>query len=255
MTKMRAGVIGAVLVIGAAILMWVQHQTQLAAREENLSLRQQLEQLAAENERLSNQVAHAAAPTANSEQERELLRLRAEVGNLRRQLAEAAAVAARAARAPQPQPQPTESAIAQEDEGKLAGIAKLNYTKGWMFAFFLFAQRNQDQLPSSFEQAAPFLPEEAKAEASKPGGSKYGITPDRYEIVYQGSIKSIGNPASAIVVREKEPWQTTDGSWMRAYAFADGHSEIHRAVDGNFGPWEAQHIAQSAATGVAQPGQ
>ena len=42
--------------------------------------------------------------------------------------------------------------------------------------------------------------------------------------------------------REKEAWQTSDGGWARAYSFADGHSEIHKAVDGNFQPWEQQHL-------------
>jgi prepilin-type processing-associated H-X9-DG protein len=45
-----------------------------------------------------------------------------------------------------------------------------------------------------------------------------------------------------IVVREKDAWQAADGGWLRAYAFADGHAEIHKAADGNFQPWEAQHI-------------
>jgi prepilin-type processing-associated H-X9-DG protein len=33
-----------------------------------------------------------------------------------------------------------------------------------------------------------------------------------------------------------------NGGWNRTYGFADGHTEIHKAEDGNFGPWEEQRI-------------
>jgi cell division protein FtsL len=221
MTKIKAGIISAVVVAGAAIPLWTQHQAQLKVREENRALQQEVEQLAADNQRLSNQVTQAAAA----------------------QVAEAARTQARAPKAP-PVAEPAATA---EDEGKLAGIAKMNYTKEWIIAFLLYSQKNQDQFPASFEQAAPFLREEAKAQASQPSAAKYGLLTDRFEIVYQGSIKGLASPQSVIVVREKEPWPQADGSWVRAYAFADGHSEIHRAVDGNFAPWEAQHMATPPA--------
>ena len=67
------------------------------------------------------------------------------------------------------------------------------------------------------------------------------LAPDQFEIVYQGSLNEITNPATIIVIREKEAWQTLDGGWVRDYSFADGHSEIHKAADGNFQPWEAEH--------------
>ena len=38
--------------------------------------------------------------------------------------------------------------------------------------------------------------------------------------------------------REKEATRTLDGKWVRAYGFADGHSEIHAAPDGRFEEWE-----------------
>lgn len=63
------------------------------------------------------------------------------------------------------------------------------------------------------------------------------------------------SPQNVIVVREKEAWQATDGGWLRAYGFADGHSEIHSAADGNFQPLEAQHIAAPPVAGAAQKGQ
>jgi hypothetical protein len=42
-----------------------------------------------------------------------------------------------------------------------------------------------------------------------------------------------------------------DGGAHRAYGFADGHSEIHKAVDGNFQPWEQQHMIPPPRAGQA----
>jgi hypothetical protein len=103
-----------------------------------------------------------------------------------------------------------------------------------MLAFFQFAEQHQGRFPTSFEEAASLLPDEARAQTS--------LAADQFEIVCQGSPSEITNAHTIIVVREKEAWQTTDGGWARAYSFADGHSEIHKAVDGNFQPWEQQHL-------------
>ena len=120
------------------------------------------------------------------------------------------------------------------EQQRQIAIAKLNYTKGWVLAFMQFAEQHQGRFPTSFEEAASFLPDEAKAQAS--------LAADQFEIVYQGSPNEITNANSIIVVREKEAWQTPDGGWARAYSFVDGHSEIHKAIDGNFQPWEQQHL-------------
>lgn len=62
--------------------------------------------------------------------------------------------------------------------------------------------------------------------------------------VYQGSLTEIGNPSSAIVLREREAWQQPNGRWARTYGFADGHSEVHSTDDGDYRAWEAEHQAQ-----------
>lgn len=65
-----------------------------------------------------------------------------------------------------------------------------------------------------------------------------------YEILYQGSFPEIDNPASAIIVREREAWRTATGLWMRVYAFANGNSVIVASPDGDFAAWEARHMVQ-----------
>jgi hypothetical protein len=57
-------------------------------------------------------------------------------------------------------------------------------------------------------------------------------------------MSAITNPASAIVLRETQPFQGPGGGWLRTYGFADGHTEVRGADDGNFEPWEAAHVPQ-----------
>src|SRR5205823_10769477 len=116
--------LGLAVMGGAAVPMWVQHQNQMQGRQENQALRQQLQQLSADNQRLSNQVVQlSAAPAVAPEQERELMRLRSEVGKLRRQVAETAKAQPKAAG---PTPIITQTVPTPEEELKQAGIARLN---------------------------------------------------------------------------------------------------------------------------------
>ena len=228
MTKLKLGIITAVVTV-AAIPLWTQHRSLTKLRQENESLRQQTQQFAvlfAENERLSNLVAKANSQGAR-DQSSELLKLRGEVGVLTRQLTEAATQPR--SKAPVSQPQATAD---PEELQKEVAIGKMNYTKGWMLAFMQYADDHRGAFPTNFEMATPYLG----------GWTNESLTPEQFQIVYQGSRNAITNPQSVIVVREKDAWQALDGGWLRAYAFADGHSEIHRADDGNFQSWEAQHI-------------
>ena len=89
MTKLKLGIMSALVLTGLATALVIQLSTQLKLRDENESLlheNNRLSQLAAENERLSNLVAQASQSMPTTiEPARELLRLRGEVGALRRQ--------------------------------------------------------------------------------------------------------------------------------------------------------------------------
>lgn len=85
-TQLKLGV-SALVLAGAATALVVQHQTQTKLRAENESLTQQVAQLKADNESLSNQLAAVGDSKSLSDAKlNELLKLRAEVGALRRQL-------------------------------------------------------------------------------------------------------------------------------------------------------------------------
>lgn len=98
MTKLKVGIITAVVAAGITIPWVMQHRAQTKLREVNESWRQQLEQnnlLAAENERLSKLVPRAnPPPPSTNDPSVELLRLRGEVGRLRQETASEKAAAA-----------------------------------------------------------------------------------------------------------------------------------------------------------------
>ena len=126
------------------------------------------------------------------------------------------------------------------EELKTLGIAKLNIAKGWGMAFFKFAQANNGQMPKEFQEAQQDFPEFSE-ELSKIVGATgiAGMNGDGFEITFHGRLNEIENPSQAIILREKEPFHYgEDGSAQRTYLFADGHSEIHKARDGNFERWE-----------------
>ncbi|MFO1513848.1 MAG: sigma-70 family RNA polymerase sigma factor [Verrucomicrobiota bacterium] len=96
MTKLKIGIIGAVVVAGVSIPWVMEHQTQTGLNEINATLAQQTEQnahLVAENQRLSNLVAKASTPelAVATSPTSDTLKLRGEVGRLRRENSEIAA--------------------------------------------------------------------------------------------------------------------------------------------------------------------
>src|SRR5437660_495473 len=91
-TKLKTGVISAIVVASVATPLLVQHQAQARLREQDQALRQRTDQLAKfqpENEQLSKLLpaAKSSRPPSN-DQLSELMRLRGEVGRLRRDVQE-----------------------------------------------------------------------------------------------------------------------------------------------------------------------
>ncbi|HEX7862854.1 MAG TPA: sigma-70 family RNA polymerase sigma factor [Verrucomicrobiae bacterium] len=100
MTKLQGGVIAAVT-LALSIPLVIQYRSAASLRAENDTLRAQVEQVAAlteENTRLSNQLAGAqqSTPTRSKEEFNELMRLRGQVGTLKKTAEEANAAAAAA---------------------------------------------------------------------------------------------------------------------------------------------------------------
>lgn len=187
------------------------------------------------------ELQRATPPAAAGEPERmrsltsELMRLRAEVTQLKAQ-----------ASAPKPASTPLAAAAAKRDEITEAqrleilrtlGIAKLNVAHAWGLAIQKFAEANQGRMPRDIEEATPHYPPVREDVAWL-----QGMAGNDFEITFQGAFNQITNPAQAIILREKEAFNhQNDGSASRTYLFADGHSEIHKAPGGSFESWEQEH--------------
>ncbi|MBU6399556.1 MAG: sigma-70 family RNA polymerase sigma factor [Verrucomicrobia bacterium] len=240
MSLTKTGILGALALVAVATPLTLQHRGLEKLRAANRELQAQADRLPAliaENQRLANQATNAAPPLAEA-QMRELVKLRGEVGRLRREVSRAEQAKAKS-RPPQAAPAQgsEETPQSPEDAQRLTAMAKMGDAKLLMLGYLLYGQKHQEQAPSSLDQVMPYLAEAGRTVTGT----------NQFELVYQGAWNAITNPASTIVVREPQAWQTLDGSWARAYGFADGHSEVHTAPDGNFDAWEKQHLLVPAA--------
>jgi RNA polymerase sigma factor (sigma-70 family) len=200
MTKFKAGIVSALLVAVVATPLAIQQRTQNRLRAQNESLLGQIEQmtqLEAENARLSNLVGQAQTTAPDGRMD-ELLRLRGEVGSLRRQLAEAAQAQVRLSQQAKEAREKANTAE-QQEAMKQAFIAKMTYAKGWVMAFHMYASDNQGRFPTSFDQAAGYVPENLRDETLS--------TSNQFEIFYLGPVSALTNPATTIVLRETEAQQ------------------------------------------------
>jgi RNA polymerase sigma factor (sigma-70 family) len=240
MTKLKIGIIGAVVVAAVVTPVVLHHQSQDKLRAADEVLQQQSDQAAklqAEKDRLAGLVAQ---PDNTKGQSNDLLRLRTEAASLRQQtndlpkLQKDNRVLRAALDRPDVEPTPE-----QEQEV----MVKMNYGKSAIMACMIQARTNQGLFPTSLGQVAASLPSKVKAEADPTG--------DGFEIVYQGTFKALGaltNAQDIIVIRQKRPTQYGN-RWAKAYVYGDGHCEIHTQADSDFEPWEKQHVISPPSSG------
>lgn len=240
MTKLKAAIIGTIAVASVATTVVIQQNAQSRLRAENESLRQQVAQLTqAADESAAAAKASAQSSNALSDQQlRELLRLRSEVGALRTQKNELEKLKTENRRLAAAQARVGTDEESPEDRAKkmqtLMAIAKMNDSKLLLLGMLMHAQDNPAGALTNLDQVSPYL------KTGTPDAPSFTGT-NGFDLLYQGSIFKIKNPGQVIVVREQQPWQGVDGSWFKAYGFADGHAELHKSPDGNFDEWERQH--------------
>jgi hypothetical protein len=221
LTKTKIATVVAAAVLGGA---WVhESKTNRSLREDNRALRDQIARRDAAPPPLPAPPDEALAPAEKSE----LLRLRGDVGLLRSQLAESRAAAARTA-----QPRAVRADEGNEDDPeKQDGIRRMQGAQQLMLAFYKFADLNGGAMPTNFAQITALLTQGGlDAQALQDLTNRFEIRP--------GAFSEIESPARGIVMREKEATPAPDGGWLRVYAFADGHSEVHKSNDGDFSAWE-----------------
>jgi hypothetical protein len=243
MTRLGTALLGAVVAAAIAAILLLQQHGEQSVRDKETLLQQQAEQIAqlsAENERLSNAVA--SAQNSGGGEQSELLKLRSEVGLLRRQTNELSRLREEnqrlVAAASAPPPPPAQAEDPAREQQRQFAIAKMNDARILVMAMHMFAADNQNQFPGSFDEAKRYFE-----------GSKSGLTQtNEFEIVYHGSLQALTNPSSVILIRELQPFNF-NGGWRKTYGFADGHSEVHAEPSGNFDAWEARHLVQPSPPG------
>jgi hypothetical protein len=216
----------------------------------------QLAELGAENQRLSNLVAQIKTDSATAEDRTaEVAQLRAKVEALRQQSNQLAKQLAENRRLAGAQffsladsnlmDHSYESAIAFS--GGPGENGKLNDARALTAALRRYADEHQGEFPLSVDQVVPYLPK--SLEANSPSGVDAPLSgTNDFEIVYHGSQNDLTNipPRRVALIRERRPWLTPDGKWARVYGSADGAASIV-VSDDNFQSWDAQYIIPARA--------
>ena len=239
MTKLKLTLIFATVAISAAMALFIHQNARVKMRENETALRQQggqLNQLLAEQQRLSNQVAEAKNSTNSQLSELTNLRNQAQalqeqtnklgiqVKSNRQLRASQRAVAA--------EPRPPEY---YKELLRMAGAKPID-GRNLSTALFTYALDHEGRFPSSLDQVARYLHELPLSGTNE------------FDIIYHGSLDELGGipRGSVAVVRERQTWIAPSGKRARVYGMADGHSEIIESDD-DFNAWEAEHIISASA--------
>jgi chorismate mutase len=243
MTKLKITLIIATVAISLAITLILHRNAQVKLRENDAAAHRQddqLTELIAEQQKLSNHVAEAKSST--NSQLNDLAKLRNQTQMLQKQTNELGTQlkSNRQARASQPASKPESHPPEYYDQLFRTAAAKPRDARNLSTVFAMYASDHQGQFPSSFEQVATYL---RKANMPLSGTNQF-------DIVYRGSLGELkGIPRGAVaVIRDRQTWIAPSGKWARVYGLANGSSLIVESDD-NFKAWEAEHIISSASTG------
>lgn len=230
-TSLAVG-LGAVALMATPLA--IQHKTINQLRAENQVLQQQVGQLPtlAVTNGNSSHLDSDERTQARREHE-ELMRLRGEVGLLRRELASMNASSRSVAQLG------ARSETAQSEDAAVRArqlsVDTVNVMKNLGLAARIYSTDNSEQFPTNFVQMTNELP------AQLPGN----LALDGFEFMPQPRAISEREP-ELILFREKAPRQLPDGRWARAYTFADGSVDEPVTSDGNFDAFEKAHTASGS---------
>lgn len=243
-TNIKLG-LGALAVAGATTAFVIQYQAQERLLAENRSLHQQLTQLQSDNSDLSNRLADAGDAKKLSDDEfNELLRLRGEVGRLRRQAGEVGKLQndnqqlqTKLAGA---QNQPLQ--LSPQDQYQLHQMHLVSAVKQLALAIRIYEGDNYMHTPTNLDQLGTRYLGSATNGFSFTyvAGVPDFIGLDTFELVNVGLVND--NTPDKLMLRETTPIQdTVNGGWSRVYAFADGSAQTVRSGDDDFSAFEQQH--------------
>jgi len=246
-TKSNAGL--ALLVAGGlAVPLLIQHRTHAKLREQNTALEQQL---AALN---SQENQPTAQTPASDDRTTELLRLRGEVALLRRITNEVATLRAENQRL---RASAADAAKNSGDEPPLAyATQRGRVAKVLALPLLLYASDNQGRFPGTLDEAEQYFTKALEMDPFMRDTTEVTELSRQFELVYRGSRDQLAksarerglDPGSIILIRERQPWRSQDGQWMKSYGMADGSGQLIRAgLDGTFDWFETKYTLPVSA--------
>ncbi len=237
--KSAAAIAFGALAAGTSTYLWQQHEIN-SLRDENAGLAAQRDSLTKERD---DAVAAAAARNAASDDlsadKEELLRLRGEVGALRRQTNELSSL-----RQQNHQLQDTLAQARQKTQDsdvpstdQQTAMVKMSSAKQAVLGIIMYAADNQNHYPTNMMDMTNYLRDPEFLDSLK----------RQFELVVQGSVENVSNAATTIAVRERAP-AMLEGKWVKVYGFADGHAEVKQQPPEGFDAWEQQHMMPAPAS-------
>ncbi len=232
-TKAQSAITAGVIMLSLAAPFFLQQQARARLRASDDLQQQQaakISSLRSENDRLTRAVAGASL---TKKQIADLRQLRAEMASLQPAAESAASIRAENSRLSQ------DTVLKGPLQIKEQIVGKVNYGRDLMISFYKYSQQHNGQFPTNFADAAPFLPDAAKNQTN--------LSADQFEIVFTGSPSSVTNPASVIMLRERDAWSIAstanpEGKWAKVYCFVDGHVTFQTQPQNDFTRYENRHI-------------
>jgi outer membrane lipopolysaccharide assembly protein LptE/RlpB len=223
--------------------------THLVQQRETNRLRNENKNLVAQQGKLTNErdAALLATTGKNDEVEQfkkdknELLRLRSEVGALRRQIAEFGKLResngrVRDEKAAAQNPVAAVPSATQEADARQIMTNTVNAMKQISLAVRFYAQEHHNEFPTNMNQITNNLP----PRFADP------VKLESFEFVSHAMAVNWRSKPDTIIVRERVARQTSEGKWARVYGLIDGHVIEQISDDDNFESWEAQHRVLTA---------
>ena len=242
MSKSRLAMAVALVIASVAIpvVLWRSTRFRLQeAKELSAKGAEEVAQLTEDNQSLSNLVGQAKQ-SLSTEEAQELLRLRSEIGRLRGEMRDADKLRQENQLLKTPSPamaalQAPRSAAELETELSMQTIDAMKDLCRELPAALQNFLNYHDSQPPSLPELRNYFP--------TVNGRKM---PGLYTFTF---VRDEGpKPGDLLILREEGSRGKLDGTMARVYGFRDGSAVEVTTPDGNFDPWEKQHLSPPSST-------
>ena len=275
MTTLQKTIIAAAFV--AAVGAGIFEACQIAQlRDQNQMFQQQQAHLAEQIQQLQQEGYDATNRFNLTEQElvrakanqSELLKLRGEIGSLRRQKADenmqksqvSESLKSRTPALALPvvrqfdNNQVVSDSKSDEYARRLSDLAWLSNSfagdaRNFQYALHRYAEDHNGQLPQQFPDLEPYKWTGERPMAGTHLGPDTLAGTNYFEMVYHGSLNDLANDPdkgnNIAILRQNAAWPTPDGKWAKVYVTSSRKVFVIESTD-NFVSWEAEHLISSS---------